>query len=218
MVRLFPRAAWRLTALSVALISLSSMAIAQQQQQPRPAPAKPAAPAATPAAAPKQPPGPLPTPMLAVVDIDRIRQNAVAAKSVRDQLNKFQSTYQDEFAKLENDLRNAGQDLDKQRTVLSPEAFAQRRQQFEQRVAEGQRSAQARKKQLNDAFNNSMLQLDNAIVQVIQDVATARGANLMLPRSQIILSHPSMEVTDEVLDMVNRKLPTVKVTLPPLTQ
>jgi Skp family chaperone for outer membrane proteins len=51
---------------------------------------------------------------------------------------------------------------------------------------------------------------------VIQEVATQRGATLMLPRSQIILSAPAMEVTDEVLDQVNRKLPTVRVTLPPL--
>jgi outer membrane protein len=240
MVRLlWRRAGWRMTAFAVALVSLSPFALAQQQQQQqqRPAQAQPARPAQqpaaqqqppaaqpqpaaqpAPAAAPKQPPGPLPTPVIAVVDIDKIRQNASAAKSVREQLNKYQSQYQDEFAKLENELRNAGQELDKQRAVLSPEAFAQRRQQFEQRVADGQRSAQARKKQLNDALNNSVLQLDKVIVQVIQDVATQRGASLMLPRSQIILSHPAMEVTDEVLEQVNRKLPTVKVTLPPLTQ
>ncbi|MCC6469302.1 MAG: OmpH family outer membrane protein [Alphaproteobacteria bacterium] len=224
MVLLFPRAAWRLTALTVALISFTSMAMAQQQ--PRPAqPAKPAqqpaAPAATPAAAPaapKQPAGPLPTPVIAVVDVDKIRENAAAAKSVRDQLVKQQSAYQDEIAKTENDLRNAEQDLNKQRTVLAPEAFADRRQKFEQRVAEFQRSVQARRKQLDDAYKNSMVQVNTVVVQVIQDVATARGASLMLPRSQIILSHPSMEVTDEVLEQVNRKLPTVKVTLPPLTQ
>ncbi|MCC7047721.1 MAG: OmpH family outer membrane protein, partial [Alphaproteobacteria bacterium] len=120
--------------------------------------------------------------------------------------------------KTENELRNGEQDLNKQRTVLSPEAFADRRQKFEQRVAEFQRSVQARRKQLDDAYKNSMVQVNQVVVQVIQDVATARGASLMLPRSQIILSHPSMEVTDEVLEQVNRKLPTVKVTLPPLTQ
>jgi len=222
MVRILPRAFWRLTAISVALVSLSSLAIAQQQQQQQqqqrpPQQTRPAAPAAQPAA-PRQPAGPLPAPIIAVVDVDKIRENATAAKSVRDQLVKQQSTYQDEIAKTENDLRNAEQDLNKQRTVLSPEAFAQRRQQFEQRVAEFQRSVQARRKQLDDAYKNSMVQVNKVVVDVIQDVATQRGATLMLPRSQIILSHPTMEVTDEVLDQVNRKLPTVKVTLPPLTQ
>ncbi|MCC7045724.1 MAG: OmpH family outer membrane protein, partial [Alphaproteobacteria bacterium] len=128
MVRFLPRAAWRLTALSVAVILSTSLAMAQQQQRPA-QPAKPAqqpaAPAATPAAAPaapKQPAGPLPSPVIAVVDVDKIRENASAAKSVRDQLVKQQSAYQDEIAKTENELRNGEQDLNKQRTVLSPEA------------------------------------------------------------------------------------------------
>lgn len=219
MIALGMRAAGRLMALAVVSMAISPMALAQTQQQ-RPAqqqqrPAAQPAPAAAPAA-PRQPAGPLPAPIIAVVDVDKIRESATAAKSVRDQLTKQQSTYQDDIAKQENDLRNAEQELNKQRTVLSPEAFAQRRQQFEQRVAEFQRQVQARRKQLDDAYKNSMVQVNKVVVDVIQDVATQRGATLMLPRSQIILSAPAMEVTDEVLDLVNRKLPTVKVTLPPL--
>lgn len=221
MVALGMRAGGRLIALAVVSMAISPMAIAQTQpQQPRPAqqqqrPAAQPAPAAAPAA-PRQPAGPLPAPIIAVVDVDKIRESATAAKSVRDQLTKQQSAYQDDIAKQENDLRNAEQELNKQRTVLSPEAFAQRRQQFEQRVAEFQRSVQARRKQLDDAYKNSMVQVNKVVVDVIQDVAAQRGATLMLPRSQIILSAPAMEVTDEVLDLVNRKLPTVRVTLPPL--
>ncbi len=210
-------------AISWALVPIEgARAQQQQQQQQRQAPAKPPAkpaaqPAAQPAAAPA-PTGPLPAPIIAVVDVDRIRENSTAAKSVREQLEKQRTTFQDEISKQENDLRNAEQDLNKQRSVLSPEAFNQRRQQFEQRVAEVQRTVQARRRQLEGAMQNSMTQVNTAVVQSVQDIATARGATLVLPKSQIILVDKSMEVTDEVLSLVNRKLPTVKVTLPPLTQ
>jgi outer membrane protein len=209
------------------LVAATIGAEAQQQppqQQRQPAPAKPAAPPArpaaqpAPAAAPVEPAGPLPSPIIAVVDVDRIRDNSTAAKSVRDQLEKQRSTFQDEISKQENDLRNAEQDLNKQRTVLSPEAFNQRRQQFEQRVAEVQRTVQARRRQLEGAMQTSMTQVNAAVVQAVQDIATARGATLVLPKSQIILVDKAMEITDEVLGQVNRKLSTVKVTLPPLTQ
>jgi Skp family chaperone for outer membrane proteins len=191
----------------------------QQQQRQQPAPKPAPKPAAQPAAAPAPAPtGPLPAPIIAVVDVDRIRDNSTAAKSVRDQLEKQRQTFQDEISKQENDLRNAEQDLNKQRTVLSPEAFNQRRQQFEQRVAEVQRTVQARRRQLEGAMQTSMSQVNTAVVQSVQDIATARGATLVLPKSQIILVDKAMEVTDEVLAAVNRKLPTVKVTLPPLTQ
>jgi len=217
MSHVFPRPASLVAAAAICLIALPFAAVAQT---PPAKPAKPAAPPAAAAPAPAAAPhnGPLPTPIVAVVDVDKIRENAAAAKSVRDQLVKQQAVYQDEIAKQENDLRNAEQDLNKQRAVLSAEAFTQRRQAFEQRVAEFQRMVQARRKQLDDAYKDSMVQVNKVVVQVIQDVATAHGATLMLPRSQIILSHPAMEVTDEVLAQVNRSLPSLKVTLPPLTQ
>ncbi|MGQ0674934.1 MAG: OmpH family outer membrane protein [Rhodospirillales bacterium] len=200
---------------------------AQQQQrppaqQPAPRPAPQAQPAAQPApkpaaAAPAAGPAagaPLIAPVVAVVDIDRIRESSNASKSVRDQLEKHRGAFQDEISKQENELRNAEQELNKQRTVLSPEAFNQRRLQFEQRVSEVQRQVQARRRQLESAMATSMTEVNRAVVDAVQEVATAHGANLVLPKSQIILVDKAMEVTEEVLVMVNKKLPAVKVTLP----
>lgn len=216
----------RASLIAIAAICLAAIPLAgnaQQQQRP-PAQAAPkqqpaapkAAPAAAPAAAPTGPaPGqPLVAPVIAVVDIDRIRESSNAAKSVRDQLEKHRSTFQDEISKQENDLRNAEQDLNKQRTVLSPEAFNQRRQQFEQRVAEVQRQVQNRRRQLETAMATSMTEVNRAVVDAVQEVATGHGANIVLPKSQIILVDKAMEITDEVLGNVNKKLPSVRVTLP----
>ena len=202
------------------LMAMPPAALAQQQQQrpagqPAPAAPRPAQPAAQPAAQSVAKPGePMPGPVVAVVDIDRIRENSTAAKSVRDQLEKHRSTFQDEISKQENELRNAEQDLNKQRSVLSLDAFNQRRQQFEQRVADVQRQVQSRRRQLETAMANSMTEVNKAVVDAVQEVATSHGANLVLPKSQIILVDKAMELTEDVLTMVNKKLPNVRVTLP----
>lgn len=212
----------RLAAVALCVLAAGPLAVfpfaADAQQQPprpqaqpaRPAQAQPAPkPAAAPAAA-----APMPGPVVAVVDIDRIRENSTAAKSVREQLDKHRSTFQDEISKQENELRNAEQDLNKQRSVLSPDAFNQRRQQFEQRVADVQRQVQSRRRQLETAFQNSMSEVNKAVVDAVQEVAVEHGANLVLPKTYIVMVDKAMELTDEVLALVNKKLPGIKVTLP----
>ena len=214
------RAGWLVAAIALGALGAAPGAEAQQQQQQRPAQQQPAPaprPAqAQPVPAPSGPAAgqPIIAPIVAVVDIDRIRETSNAAKSVRDQLEKHRNAFQDEISKQENELRNAEQDLNKQRSVLSPEAFNQLRQQFEQRVAEVQRQVQSRRRQLESAMATSMTEVNRAVVDSVQEVATAHGANIVLPKSQIILVDKAMEVTDEVLATVNKKLQAVKVTLP----
>src|SRR5690349_2012975 len=86
---------------------------------------------------------PVSAPVVIVVDIHEIVQKSTAAAAIRKQLEATQKTYSDEFAKKERDLRAAEQELAQQRTVLSADAFAQRRREFESKVQDAQRDAGA---------------------------------------------------------------------------
>ena len=70
---------------------------------------------------------------VAVVDIQRVMRDSAAAKSIQGQIEKMRGSYQQEITKQENELRNAEQELNRQRTLVSPEAFNERRRQFDER-------------------------------------------------------------------------------------
>lgn len=203
----------RTAALAVAIAVLGgSNAFAQQQQQPQQQRQAPQRPPAAQQAAPQELP-PAGT-QIVVVDVVQILRDAQAVQGVRTQIERQRSTYQAELQKQENELRNADQDLAKQRAILSPEAFAQRRRELEKRVSDAQQSVQNRRRSLDTGFNAAMQKVNDAMVQVVTEIVQERQYQIVLTKTQVVIVHTALDITPEVLRRLNRKLPTVAVSIP----
>ena len=149
-----------------------------------------------------------------VVDTQRIMRDSSAIKSIGDQIAKLRVTYQQEITKQENELRTAEQELNRQRTIISPEAFAERRRAFEQRVGNLQRDVENRKRELDKSVQVAMGSVQKELNTIIGALVEERKLTLVLPKSQTIYHSPQMEVTDEVMKRLNSKLPSIKVPPP----
>lgn len=156
----------------------------------------------------------VPAPVVIVVDIQQIQQEAAAYKAIQSQLDAQRDVYQKEIAAQEEKLRGADQELARQRTILSQEAFAQKRREFDQQVADIQRSVQVRKRTLDQAYAEAVGQVRKALLQIVADVAGERKANIVLARQQVLVVEESLDVTKLVMERLNKALPTVQVTLP----
>ena len=113
------------------------------------------------------------------------------------------------------ELRAAESELADNRTTLSPEAFAERRREFEERVTEAQREAQTTRASLDQAVERAMASVRSKLIEVIADIAQERGATLVLSKAQVILVDRSLDLTDEAVMRLNEVMPTVEVGLVP---
>jgi outer membrane protein len=161
---------------------------------------------------------PLPQSRIAFIDVQGVLRASEAARTVRDQIEAQRARYQEEISKQERELRALEQDLVQQRSVLAPEAFQQRRQQFEQRVAEIQRAVQARKRQLDEGYAQSMEQVRVALVEIVADIAKERQATAVLSKSAIVLAEKNIDISEDALNRLNQRLTSVTVKLPPIQQ
>lgn len=196
----------------VAALTAAALLPLQANAQQKPA-AAPAAPAAQPKPA-AQPGEPLKAPVVAVVDIQRIMQESSASKGIQKAIESQRDSYQKEIQTLEDKLQSAENELRKQQTVLAPDAFAAKRRDFEKQVSDVQRTVQTRKRTLDTAFNDAMGHVQKAIYDIVQEVADERGANVVIPRNLVVLFASSLDVTEPVLERLNKQLPTVAVTIP----
>ncbi|MGH7039245.1 MAG: hypothetical protein ACREE1_14015, partial [Stellaceae bacterium] len=57
----------------------------------------------------------------------------------------------------------------------------------------------------------ALAKIQQVMLQIIADIAKQRKANLVLPRSDLILFDKKFEVTDEVLQQLDQKLPALTV-------
>lgn len=156
----------------------------------------------------------MPTPVIGIIDVQRILEDSAAAKSIRPQMEKLRDDYEKDVKKRENDLRTAEQDLARQRTVLSPEAFNDRRKGFEKQAADAQRAVQTYKRRVDVAFANAMGEVRNALLKIAADMAKERQINILLPKSFVVLSTKEFDITDEALGRLNKQIASVRVRLP----
>ncbi|WP_158240505.1 OmpH family outer membrane protein [Telmatospirillum siberiense] len=156
----------------------------------------------------------MPSPVIAIIDVDQILQESMAAKGVRGQADKYQQTFQNEMSKEEATLRSTQQDIDQQRKTLSQDAFAEKARAFDASVAEFQRKGLARRKAFDKSFNTAMGQVQQAMLEATQQIASRHGATVVLPRSQVVLFDDKMNITKEIIGAMDKKLPHVDFPAP----
>ncbi len=199
-----------LLALAVAgLVAASSPSMAQTQRS------QPAAPAAQqPAPAPRGPVEPMVAPVVIVIDFQEVLRNSAAAKSIQQQLERTRSTYQEDINKKERDLRAAEQELGQQRAVLAPEAFQQRRRDFETRVADVQREVGGKKRQLDQAFEENLSKVREQLITVVDELAKETKANMVISKAAIVIVEKKYDLTGEALSRLDKRISSVKLVMP----
>ena len=153
----------------------------------------------------------LPATVAAVIDYQRILTEAAAARSIREQIELRRKTYQEEIGKEEQRLHEADKEVARQRSLLTPEAFAEKRREFEREVAEVQRMVQERRRELDSATGVALKEVEDALIDVVESIAEERGFNLVLPRSEVLFFARTIDLTDEVLTKLDDRLPNVQV-------
>ncbi len=219
------------SAFALALVATALPAAAQQQQrapaqqQRAPAPAQrpaqqQAAPQQQPAPQqqaqplpPRPPAQPLPpegTPVV-VVDYNAVVYYSNAGQSARAQLDKRAAQLKQEIATQEADLRKVQEDLEKQRSILTPDAFGQRQRDFQTRVNTYQQGIQERGRLMDDAARDTEMRLQKEVNAIIGDIMTEQRYQIVLQKNLIVASQTQLEISDEVLKRLNKKLATFTV-------
>lgn len=153
----------------------------------------------------------LPPAVVAVVDYQRLLREAKAARSIREQVEERRRRFQEQIRAEEQRLVEQERELTRQRGVLSAEAYAEKRSEFEQEAARVQRMVQELRRELDAVSAAAYSDLRNAIIEVVGGLAKTRGFNLVLPSSAVLLFAPQLDLTDEALAALDRRLPDVVV-------
>lgn len=150
----------------------------------------------------------------AVINLQLILRDAAATKTIRPQIEKLKKKYENQFKKFESELRATDQDLQRQRTILSPDAYAAKRKAFKERVNGLQREVQTVQRLLDRAGRNALGKVHRAFHQIRGEIAKEKSLHFIFPRSGMLHVDPRFDLTGEILKRLNKKLPSVVVQMP----
>ncbi|WP_419898020.1 OmpH family outer membrane protein [Roseomonas sp. USHLN139] len=207
---------------------VGGQALAQQQQQwfvPN-QPQQSSPPAQRPAQAPRQqpaqrpvqanpaplPPGePPPAAVIGIVDVPEVQRNSTAFNAVREEIEKRRQKLNDDLQREQGRWREEQQQLANQRATLSPEELRTKERDLQERVTDAQRIFRDRSRNIEQAAQASLQEIERALALVIRQVSASRKVNLVLPRPVVIFNEPAFDLTEEVSTQLNKVLKAVAV-------
>lgn len=146
-----------------------------------------------------------------IVDFAGIMREASAMQDARKQIRDRQVAYQQEIETREQALREKKNNSLSNVHFWPLTFFRASKKQFQQKVADFQKFAQARSRVLDQALAEAQSRFSQALNEIIGSIAEERGANLVLHRGQAVLFATSMDASKEVFERVNAEIPTITV-------
>jgi len=150
---------------------------------------------------------------MAVVDIQQLLRESKAAQNIETQLTKIRKDFQAEVEAKEKELKAAEKKLIDEKGTMKEEDLKAKVAEFQKNVAESQKEIQTKKNKLDKAVATAIGKLRAQIVKVVAEIADKKSLDLVLARTDVVIVSKTLDVTSEVLERINKDLPSVAVTV-----
>ena len=148
---------------------------------------------------------------LAVVDFRGVLSKSEAARNIRSVVDEKRQELRKYFLEVENSLREEQKDLSKKRSIVTAEAFEKRARKLKEKAQSAQKLAQTSNQKLKKSFDQAMDKVQKELLRIVAEVAEESGVGVVLFRSAIVIAVKKLDISKEVLQRLNKKLPEVKV-------
>ena len=148
---------------------------------------------------------------LAVVDFRGVLAKSEAARNIRSAVDEKREELRKYFLEVENSLREEQKNLSKKRSIVTAEAFEQRARNLKEKAQSAQKLAQTSNQKLKKSFDQAMDKVQKELLKIVAEVAEETGVGVVLFRSAIVIAVKKLDISKEVLQRLNKKLPEVKV-------
>jgi outer membrane protein len=153
-------------------------------------------------------------PTVGLVDMQRVAVESAAGKSMQAQVDVERRKLRDQAQKYQEEINTKENEVKRQRSILQQDALNELIQGVQRSAADAQRIMQERQEALAKAQNDAGNVILDNMRDIVQQVAAERHIGLVL-RKEIVLSvaDKNMDITDDVIQRLNVKLPSVTVTV-----
>ncbi len=156
----------------------------------------------------------LPTPIIAVINMDRILAESEVGKDIAKQVDGIRKKYQATIDEKQAELKSEEEALARQRTVLSQQAFAEKQRDYQEKRIAAQQYVQQITRTADGAVNRALNEVRRTVATILSEMQTEYGFTLVFDSSQVLYGVNRQDLSDVVLKRLNERLPKMPVQLP----
>ncbi len=157
----------------------------------------------------------LKAPVIAILDMRVVKRDSISGKAVQAFLNGKRRAHKDLIAAEEKALRSAWEELSRQRSILSPQAFQVRERAFREKETAAKRKIVALEQALQRDLRATLIEVDKIVGEkmrpIIDQVIESKGIDIIMANQDLIYAKATYNITGEILKGIDKVLPSLDV-------
>ncbi|MDA9084726.1 OmpH family outer membrane protein [Candidatus Pelagibacter sp.] len=145
------------------------------------------------------------------IDLELIMNKSTAGKSIIAQINKKQNILTKNFIKKEKILKEEEVKLISQKNVLIKEEFSKKIEELKKKIIQFNSDNVKSNNELNRIKTKARAILLSELSKIVSDYAQENSIDIVLPKKNIFLGKVELDVSNIVLNILDKKLKEVKI-------
>lgn len=158
---------------------------------------------------------------LAVIDVQRVLASSSAGKAASDRLKKMQEDRVTRAKQMDDEMQKLDADINTKKLSLSEDKLTEMAKQLSDRKIAAQRYAQDAEREMGEARDRALLELENRIKPVIDSIGKEMGLAAIFNKfeSGLVYASEAIDITDTVIKRFNENAggPAPAASTPPAT-
>ena len=152
--------------------------------------------------------------VILVFDLDRAIALAKAGKSMTKQLESHASKVRSDAEKAAQKLQEEASKLREQQKLMAPEALKGKVEELQLKDLELRQSVNEKTQAIQAGGQRAAQQVSKIAEQQLSDISKERKADIVMRRDAVFFASPAIDVTQELVSRLDKKL--TKVTVKPV--
>lgn len=151
---------------------------------------------------------------IGIVDFRYILKKSNAIKVLGDKFILFEKKINEKIKLKQKELKIEEKKILSRKNILTDADYKNKLNSFKSEVFEVQKKYKEDRLILNNSFQTLQKKLKDLLAQVIKDVSKKREINVVFLKENVFLfNDPSIDITNEVLDLFNKKTKSMSITI-----
>tara|TARA_Y100000768_G_scaffold378450_1_gene352898 strand:+ start:1506 stop:2063 length:558 start_codon:yes stop_codon:yes gene_type:complete len=154
-----------------------------------------------------------PNTSIGVLDLNRVLLDAKAAKEAAEEIEKIAKEIENELVVSDEEIIKEQNKLIEAQSIMAPEAFELKRKEYEEKVQNYNIKRQNKLLSVDRLVESSRNVILDNLKPILEQMSDTKGITVILEKGTVLLNAESMDITDEVIKALNKKLPKIEVSL-----
>ena len=141
---------------------------------------------------------------IAFIDLNYVYANSKIGKKIIKEIQSKRTNLDKDFKEFQIKLNKEKENLIKQKNVLAKDEYNKKLVTLENNLKKYNEIITKKNKDLIDYQNKSKNEFKNALISTLADYAKNNSIALILNKEQVLIGVKSLDVTKEILDLVNK--------------